>query len=212
MQFIVLLLLFFSDVFVNYICIPIINLIEFIYILFSRSILFLKMINHVRRFNKIASNLYLRKGSSLFHIATMLQRNGFKAPKSTKLDKLKARVEYINYRRKFIKSELTPDYLDDEALDIYIYLLTLFLDTRYEIKSLPIKEFFFLLFPYEILINLYIFFYYFFIGLIFFLYLVFFLFILIFCFGLETIYALYDRFILYYYLCHINLINNILKK
>ncbi|MGZ8886836.1 MAG: hypothetical protein ACXW1A_01035 [Nitrososphaeraceae archaeon] len=112
----------------------------------------------------------MRKGSSLFHIAVLMQKQSFRAPRADIFDKLKALFDYKNYRKRYKKSELPPEYLNNEALDIYVFLLDLFSNTRYELKKLPIKEFFFIIFPYEILVKIFIFCYYFYIGFVFILY------------------------------------------
>jgi len=130
---------------------------------------------------------YLRKGSSLFHIAVLMQKQGFKAPKADVYDKLKALIDYKNYRKRYKNSDLPPDYLNNEALDIYVFLLELFSDTRYELERLPIKEFFFIIFPYEFLFKLFIFSYYFYIGMVFILYCSLFVFVFIYL-GIGIIY------------------------
>ena len=143
---------------------------EFIHLLFIDWILFLKIIYYVWQYNRLAGVSYLRKGSSLFHIAVLMQNRGFRAPKVTGYEKFRARLDYLGYCQRYKKSELPPDYLNDEALDIYIFLLDLFSNTRYELRFLPIKEFFFLIFPYDILVKLFIFSYYLYVGTVFLLY------------------------------------------
>ena len=133
-------------------------------------ILFIRTIYHVWQYNRIAGVSYLRKGASLFHIAVLMQKRGFQAPSSSGYDKFKAIVDYRDYRKKYKQSDLPPDYLNNAALDIYVFLLELFSDTRYELKKLPIVEFFFIIFPYEFLAKLFIFSYYLYIGIVFFLY------------------------------------------
>jgi hypothetical protein len=99
-----------------------------------------------------------------------MQKRGFTAPSSSAYDKFKALIDYKDYRKKYKQSDLPPDYLNNQALDIYVFLLELFSDTRYELKKLPITEFFFIIFPYEFLAKLFIFSYYLYIGIVFFLY------------------------------------------
>jgi hypothetical protein len=95
----------------------------------------------------------------------MMQRHGFKAPKSSEFDKFRARIEYGEYCRRYISSDLPPDHLDDEALDIYVFLLELFSDTRYELKTIPMIGFFFIIFPYSFFRHMAIFLYYFYVTL-----------------------------------------------
>jgi hypothetical protein len=150
---------------VDFILCPIIEIIEFIWFLFSDSILYVRIFIYVYQYNRIAGVSYLRQGSSLFHIATMMQRHGFKAPKSSEFDKFRARIEYGEYCRRYISSDLPPDHLDDEALDIYVFLLELFSDTRYELKTIPMIGFFFIIFPYSFFRHMAIFLYYFYVTL-----------------------------------------------
>jgi len=56
---------------------PILDFTAFICDIFIRWRLFFGIIYHVWRYNKIAGISYLRHGASLFHIALMLQRQGF---------------------------------------------------------------------------------------------------------------------------------------
>ena len=159
---------------VDFILIPMVNFIEFLWLLSLNFVLFFRILYHVWQYNKIAGVLYLRQGSSLFHIATMMQRHGFEAPKSSEIEKLKAKAEYRIYRRRYLKSDMAPDYLDDKALDIYIFLLELFKDTRYELRHIPIKEFFFIIFPFAIVRHIAIFLYYLYIAFGYFLFFIFF--------------------------------------
>jgi hypothetical protein len=120
----------------------------------------------------------------------MMQQAGFKAPQSSELDKFKARVEYKEYRRKYIRSDLTPDELDDKALDIYVFLLELFEDTRYELRRIPLIEFFFIVFPYAFLKHIAVFLYYLYIGLVYVFFFIFFPLVFIYL-GLEITYEFY---------------------
>lgn len=150
---------------VEFILCPLVDVIEFIWILFLDSILYIRIFVYVYRYNKIAGVSYLRQGSSLFHIANMMQASGFKAPKASDFDKFRAKIDYSEYCRRYYNSDLPPDDLDDEALDIYVFLLELFSDTRYELKTISMMGFFFIIFPYSFLRHVAIFLYYLYIGL-----------------------------------------------
>lgn len=145
---------------VDFIFLPFIDFLEVLWLYFLDFVLYLRILNYVRKYNKISSVQYLRKGSSLFHIALMMRNGGFEAPKSSEIEKLKAKAEYRIYRRSYFQSDMTPDYLDDKALDIYIFLLELFKDTRYELRRIPIKEFFFIIFPFAIIRHITVLLYY----------------------------------------------------
>jgi hypothetical protein len=132
----------------------------------------------------------MRRGASLFHVSTMLQKNGFKVPESSELDKFKAKVDYQEYCNKYNEADLTPDYLDDEALDIYVFLLELFKDTRYELRPISMLGFFFVVFPYSFFRHLAILLYYFFVGLFYCSCLILFPLVLI-CVGLGITYEFY---------------------
>lgn len=156
------------------------SILEFLYIHYTKWRLYFGIIHYVWQYNKFAGNSYLRQGSSLFHIAHMLQKQGFVVPKARMITRALARFEYKQYKRNYKKAELSPEKLNDEALDIYIFLLDLFSDTRYELKRLPLMEFFFIIFPYEILIHVFWFFFYLYIGLVYLFLFIFFPIVLIF--------------------------------
>jgi hypothetical protein len=120
----------------------------------------------------------------------MLQRHGFTVPDCSDFDKFRARIEYNEYRRQYINSDLTPDYLNDDALNIYVFLLELFKDTRYELKRIPLIGFFFILYPYVFVTHLAIFLYYLYIGLIYCFCIIFFP-VLIFYVSYEICYEFY---------------------
>ena len=145
----------------SYILTPIIYIIEAIFRHFQKWIFFFWILYQTWQFNKIAGVDYLRSGSSLIHIAVMLQKHGFEAPVHTDaVDRFKARLAYWEYKKNYKYSELTPDKMNGKTIDIYIFLLDLFSGTRYEIKRVPLTAFFFIFFPYEILYNIFYFFYY----------------------------------------------------
>src|SRR6185312_3228321 len=62
---------------------------------------------------------------------------------------------YRLYRRKFIKAELTPDVVDKAALNIYIYLKSLLKDTRYQRKNISFFDVIVIIFPYNLLSDLF---------------------------------------------------------
>lgn len=163
------LLIFFglipSKLFVEILTFLIADFLDILYNHYKRWRLYFGIIHHVWEYNRIAGTAYLRYGASLFHIALMLQKQGFEAPKSTTFDKFRAKLEYKDYRRKYKKAELMPETLNDATIDVYVFLLELFSETRYELKRLPIVEFFFIVFPYEILYNIFMFVFYFYLGL-----------------------------------------------
>jgi len=185
----IILAMFFSFL-VDFILCPIVDIIEFVWFLFLDSILYVRILIYVRQYNEIAGVSYLRQGSSLFHISNMMQRHGFKAPKSSEFDKFRAKIEYGQYCRRYINSDMPPDYLDDEALDIYVFLLELFSDTRYELRTIPMIGFFFIIFPYSFLRHLAIFLYYLYIGLLYIFFFFFFPLVLIYV-GLGIGYEFY---------------------
>lgn len=96
----------------------------------------------------------------------MMQRHGFRGPVCSDFDKFRARVEYNEYCRQYTNSDLTPDYLDDDALNIYVFLLELFKDTRYELKRIPLIGFFIIIYPYTFVTEVAILLYYLYIGFI----------------------------------------------
>jgi hypothetical protein len=164
---------------VEFILCPLVDIIELIWLLFSDLFLFVRIFIYVHQYNRIAGVSYLRQGSSLFHIAAIMQGHGFKAPKSSDFDKFRAKIEYGEYCRRYRNSDLPPDELDDEALDIYVFLLELFSDTRYELRTIPMMGFFFIIFPYSFLRHLAVFCYYLYIGLSYIFFFIFFPLILI---------------------------------
>jgi hypothetical protein len=122
----------------------------------------------------------------------MLQRQGFEVPKSSFSDKLKARFEYKEYCKKYKEAELTPEVLNDKSLDIYVFLLELFKDTRYELKKLPINEFFLIIFPFEFFCKLFSFSYYLYVGLVYLLCIIFFPIVLIYI-ALGIFYEIFKK-------------------
>jgi len=178
---IILILAMCASFVVDFILCPLVSVIEFTWFLFSDSILYIRILIYVHQYNRIAGVSYLRQGSSLFHIANMMQRHGFRAPKSSEFDKFRAKIDYGEYCRRYLNSDLPPDHLDDEALDIYVFLLELFSETRYELKTIPMIDFFFIIFPYSFLRHIAILLYYFYVALA---YVIFF-----FLFPLVLIYA-----------------------
>src|SRR6185312_8423924 len=101
---------------------------------------------------------------------------------------------YRLYRRKFIKAELTPDVVDKAALNIYIYLKSLLKDTRYQRKNISFFDVIVIIFPYNLLSDLFFIMVFFFLVFFFFFFLFFFLWVLfIFCifyYGLSLVYTL----------------------
>lgn len=148
---------------------------------------------------------------SLFHISTMLQKNGFVAPVcEDKLEWYKAKLAYRAYRRKYLRAELTPDVVDKNALNIYIYLKDLLKDTRYQRKYIGVFDLLKVWFPYSIIIPLFFFLIHLFIGLI---YVIFFLCFPIFIFFLilNCLHIIYQELHFLYVLCF-KPIDNCLKE
>jgi len=164
----------FVELFIDYLVIMEIEL--------SRWTIFFKILYDVHQYNKKVKNVHLRDGASLFQMATLLQKQGFKVPEYPIRRRLKASRDYRRYRRRYIQSEITPDYLNKEAIDIYIFLLDLFADTKYELRPIPLIQFLLIVYPYEIYYKLFFYFYYFYIGLIYFLCIIFFPLILFYLF------------------------------
>src|SRR6185437_9522321 len=87
------------------------------------------------------------------------------------------KLDYRLYRRKFIKAELTPDVVDKAALNIYIYLKSLLKDTRYQRKNISFFDVIVIIFPYNLLSDLFFTMVFFFMGIVYILYFLFFFFI-----------------------------------
>lgn len=155
-----------SAFFVMLIFTPILDLFAGIYDNLVKWRVFFGIIYYVKQYNKITGVNHLRSGASLFHIAVLLQKQGFEVPRASLSDKVKARYEYMQYRRTYKLAEFTPEKLDSKALDVYVFLLDLFKDTRYALNPIQIKDFFLIMFPYEILYTLFCYSYYLYMGLI----------------------------------------------
>ena len=122
---------------------------------------------YVTLFKFIRRGPYYLNNVALLQMSTMLQKNGFVAPNcNDRLRWYKAKLAYRAYRRKYLKAELTPDRVDNAALNIYIYLLDLLKDTRYKRKYIGVFDLLRALYPYSILVDIYFYFVYFFMGII----------------------------------------------
>lgn len=137
----------------------------------------------------------------LFHISNDLKKKGFIAPICGNMQVwLKAKLDYKIYRKKFIYAELTPDVVDDDAMNIYIYLKSLLKDTRYQRNFVSFFDIFYVVFPYNIFVFLFFLFFYFFIGLVYMIYMFFFPIIGI-LFLVKIGYVIYDVCFYVYCLC-----------
>jgi len=199
-EIIVLILQFLSHIvagFIDYILFP-------LYKVF-RTIIFIRLYAWYRYFRIVLR--YKRKGKYhinnmfLFHVSNNLQKAGFIAPVCRDIQLLmSAKLDYRRYRRSYIRSELTPDIVDKEALNIYIYLKNLLKDTRYQRRFISFFDVLVLILPYTIVVYLFFFILYFFMGVISILYILLFPFVGIYI-GLRVIYIIYDRFYYVYCLC-----------
>jgi len=130
----------------------------------------------------------------LFHISTDLQQKGFVGPEcKDNLVWIKAKLDYRLYRRKFIKAELTPDVVDKAALNIYIYLKSLLKDTRYQRKNISFFDVIVIIFPYNLLSDLFFTMVFFFMGIVYILYFLLWPIIGLYV-GLRVMYVIYDFF------------------
>src|SRR6185437_1010775 len=103
------------------------------------------------------------------------------------------KLDYRLYRRKFIKAELTPDVVDKAALNIYIYLKSLLKDTRYQRKNISFFDVIVIIFPYNLLSDLFFTMVFFFMGIVYILYFLLWPIIGLYV-GLRVMYVIYDFF------------------
>lgn len=195
-ELILVILHFFLSIFAAFFDSFLMPILEFIY---TKIILksYFSFRYYITLFLFIKKGPYYLNNVALLQMSTMLQKNGFVAPIcKDKVKWYKAKLAYRAYRRKYLKAELTPDKVDNNALNIYIYLCDLVKDTRYQRKYIGIFDLLKVLYPYSIFVDLYFNFVYFFMGVIYVIYI---------ClapiwFILFLFYAAYLAYGIYYYI------------
>jgi hypothetical protein len=172
--------------FIDYLIIPLINVTY--HVVFLRFWLAVRYYGYLIKFNN--SGPYYLNDVALFQMSTMLQYHGFVAPVcNDKVVWLQAKIAYRKYRKKYLSSELIPDKVDNDAMNIYIYLKELLKDTRYQRKYFGFFDFIRVMYPHNLMVDTYFFVKNFILGFVFIVYIILSPFIYFFIFCLLVHYA-----------------------
>lgn len=192
-----------------------IDLIVFEPLPFFRRVIGLRIKFWIKYFLMIRA--YRKKGvfflndNFLFHVSNELKRAGFNAPVCTRKKRvLIAKIDYRRYRRRYRLSGYEPDYIDRATLDVYIYLKDLLINTRFQRKKLGYFEIVPLIIPFALIVRIYFFIFYFFVGCLYLFYFYYSPYIVSFCLAC-ILFVVLHKFYYVYCLCSKDVTEHVIR-